>query len=165
MKRLYISLLIWNAGNKVHIYHGLQRTQHNHTQKTALVPNKQKQERTHKKLQLSSTFTCVTCSTKSPDVNWGKVAPCTQVHKVAHNLNTSCAQVVHSSYKSWSQAAHKVAHTPWCASWSQVARYSVSFPFQAVALGDSSTDLALTHTIHKNSPTNTGGGRNTRIYL
>ena len=151
MKRLYISLLIWNAGNKVHIYHGLQRTQHNHTQKTALVPNKQKQERTHKKLQLSSTFTCVTCSTKSPYVNWGKVAPCTQV--------------VHNSYKSWSQAAHKVAHTPWCASWSQVARYSVSFPFQAVALGDSSTDLALTHTIHKNSPTNTGGGRNTHIYL
>ena len=82
-------------------------TTQSHTQKKALVPNKQKQERTHKKLQLSSTFTCVTCSTKSPYVNWGKVAPCTQV--------------VHNSYKSWSQAAHKVAHTPWCASWSQVA--------------------------------------------
>ena len=52
--------------------------------------------------------------------------------------------LAHNSCTSWSPAAHKVAHTPWCASWSQVARYSVSFPFQAVALGDSSTDLALT---------------------
>ena len=73
--------------------------------KTAFVPNKQKQERTHKKLQLSSTFTCVTCSTKSPYVNWGKVAPCTQVvHKVVHNLNTSCTQLLQKLITSCTQS-------------------------------------------------------------
>ena len=48
MKRLYISLLIWNAGNKVHIYHGLQRTQHNHTHKKKhlFLTNKNKREHT-----------------------------------------------------------------------------------------------------------------------
>ena len=82
------------------------------THTKALVPNKQKQERTHKKLQLSSTFTCVTCSTKSPYVNRGKVAPCAQV---AHNSCTSWSQAAHKLYTNGTQLVHKVhtkLHTP-----------------------------------------------------
>ena len=142
--------------------------------KTALAPDKQKQQTTHNKLNFHwHSLASPAHSTKSPDFVWGKVAPCTLAHNSctsctqrAHELCTSCAQIAHKLHtictklankliKSCTQSCTQVAHS-WCTSWSQVARYSVSFPFQAVALGDSSTDLTLTHTMHKNSPTNAG---------
>ena len=133
--------------------------------KTALAPDKQKQQTTHKKLQLSLTFTFVTCSFNKVSRSQLRQS-CTSCRQRAHELCTSCAQIAHKLHtictklankliKSCTQSCTQVAHS-WCTSWSQVARYSVSFPFQAVALGDSSTDLTLTHTMHKNSPTNAG---------
>ena len=90
--------------------------------KTALAPDKQKQQTTHNKLQLSLTFTCVTCS-------FNKVSrfrlrqsctlhTCTQlVHKlhtkgtrVVYKLRTNSTQVAHNLHKTRKQVDQKL-HT------------------------------------------------------